>query len=69
MALQTTIRHPDMVRKLVLISTPFKRTGFYPDALKGMDQMGPEAAKFMKESPLSQLYPRRRLDEAVHKTG
>jgi pimeloyl-ACP methyl ester carboxylesterase len=56
-ALQTTIRHPDMVHKLVLVSTPFKRKGFYPDALKGMDQMGPEAAKFMKESPLSELYP------------
>jgi pimeloyl-ACP methyl ester carboxylesterase len=56
-ALQTTIRHPDMVRKLVLISTPFKRTGFFPEVLKDMGQMGPEAAKFMKESPLSQLYP------------
>jgi pimeloyl-ACP methyl ester carboxylesterase len=56
-ALQTAIRHPNMIRKLILISTPFKRNGFYPEVLTGMGQMGPEAARFMKESPLSQLYP------------
>ena len=56
-ALQTVIRHPDMVRKAVLISTSYKRTGFYPEVLRGMGQMGPDAAKNMKESPLSRLYP------------
>jgi pimeloyl-ACP methyl ester carboxylesterase len=56
-ALQTAIRHPDVVRKLVFISTPFKRDGFYPEVLENMAQMGPEAAKFMKQSPLYQLYP------------
>ena len=56
-ALQTAIRRPDVVRKLVLISTPFKRDGFYPEVLENMAQMGPEAAKFMKQSPLNQLYP------------
>jgi pimeloyl-ACP methyl ester carboxylesterase len=56
-ALQTTIRHPDMIRKLILVSTPFKRNGWYPEVQRGMGQMGPEAAKSMKGSPLSQLYP------------
>jgi pimeloyl-ACP methyl ester carboxylesterase len=56
-ALQTTLRHPNLVRRLVLISTPFKRQGFYPDVLENMAQMGPEAAKFMEQSPLNQLYP------------
>jgi pimeloyl-ACP methyl ester carboxylesterase len=56
-ALQTAIRHPDAVRKLVLISTPFKQQGFYPDVLANMAQMGPDAAKFMNQSPLYQLYP------------
>jgi pimeloyl-ACP methyl ester carboxylesterase len=56
-ALRTAIRHPDVVRKLVFISTPFKRDGFYPEVLENMAQMGPEAAKFMKQSPLYQLYP------------
>ena len=56
-ALQTVIRHPDLVRKLVLVSTPFKRQGFYPEVLENMAQIGPEAARFMDQSPLSQLYP------------
>src|SRR6185369_11234117 len=30
-ALQTAIRHPELVNNLVLVSTPFRRSGFYPD--------------------------------------
>lgn len=56
-ALQTAIRHPDLIRKLVLISTPFKRNGWYPEVLEGMAQMTPEAAKSMEQSPLSKIYP------------
>ena len=56
-ALQTAIRHPEMVRKLVIISTPARREGWYPEVLEGFDQMGPEAARYMKQSPLYQLYP------------
>ena len=56
-ALQTAIRHPEVVRKLVVISAPVKRDGFYPDALAGMAQMGPEAARFMKQSPIYRIYP------------
>jgi pimeloyl-ACP methyl ester carboxylesterase len=56
-ALQTAIRHPRSVRKLVVVSAPFKRDGFYPDVLAVMAQMGPAAGERMKQSPLSQLYP------------
>ena len=56
-ALQTAIHHPELLRKLVLVSTPFMRQGFYPEVLANMDQMGPEAARFMDQSPMSQLYP------------
>ena len=55
-ALQTAIRHPDRMRKLVLVSTPFKRNGWYPEVLAGMEQMGPEAAEPMKQTPMYQLY-------------
>ena len=55
-ALQTAIRHSDVVRKLVLVSTPFKRDGWYPEVLAGMAQMGPEAAEPMKQTPMYQLY-------------
>lgn len=56
-ALQTAIRHPESVRKLVVVSAPFKRNGWYPDVLANMAQMGPEAAGGMQHSPLSQIYP------------
>ena len=56
-ALQTAIRHPEMVHKLVLISTPARREGWYPEVLQSFDQMGPQAARYMDQSPLSQLYP------------
>src|SRR5260370_22021045 len=29
-ALRTAIKHPDVVERLVLVSTPFKNTGWYP---------------------------------------
>ena len=47
-ALQTAIRHPDSVRKLVVVSAPFKRDGFYPELLAAMGQIGPSAAEGMK---------------------
>jgi pimeloyl-ACP methyl ester carboxylesterase len=55
-ALRTAIQHPEVVRKLVLVSTPFRRDGWYPEVLAGMDQMGPAAAEPMKQTPMYQLY-------------
>ncbi len=56
-ALRTAIQHPELVRKLVVVSTTFRRDGWYPEVLTAMDQMGPQVAEGMKQSPLSQLYP------------
>ena len=56
-ALQTAIRHPELVRRLVVVSAPFKRDGFYPEILSAMAQMGPAAGEGMKKSPLAQMYP------------
>lgn len=55
-ALQTAIRHPDLVRKLALVSTPFKRDGWYPEVLAGMAQMGPQAAEPMKQTTMYPVY-------------
>jgi pimeloyl-ACP methyl ester carboxylesterase len=55
-ALQVAIRHPEVVRMLVLVSTPFERDGWYPEVLAGMGQMGPEAAEPMKETPIYYTY-------------
>ncbi len=55
-ALQTAIRHPEVVRKLVLVSTPFSHDGWYPDNLAAMAQMGPAAAEPMMATPMYQAY-------------
>ena len=57
-ALRTAIQHPDVVRKLVLVSTAFKKDGWYPEIRAGMAQMGPGAAEPMKQTPMYQLYAR-----------
>ncbi|WP_219722122.1 alpha/beta fold hydrolase [Deinococcus planocerae] len=54
-ALQTAIRHPGVVRKLVLVSTPFRRDGWYPEILAGQAQMA-HAAEPMKQTPMYQTY-------------
>src|SRR6266550_1419540 len=55
-ALQTAIRHPEVVRKLVVVSTPFRRSGFYPEILAQQGQVGAAAAEAMKQTPMYQLY-------------
>jgi pimeloyl-ACP methyl ester carboxylesterase len=55
-ALQTTIRHPELVGKLVVVSTAYKRDGWHTDVLAAMAQMGPAAAEQMKPSPIYKTY-------------
>jgi pimeloyl-ACP methyl ester carboxylesterase len=55
-SLQVAIRHPDVVRKLVLLATPCKRDGWYPEVLQGMSFMNAEAAKAMVGSPPHAAY-------------
>lgn len=55
--LQTAIRHPESVRKLVVVSAAFKRDGWYPEVLAVISQMGPVAAEQMKQSSVYKLYP------------
>ena len=55
-ALRTAIQHPDLVRKLVLVSTPFRRDGWYPEVLTGMDQTRAENAQMLEQTPMYQLY-------------
>jgi pimeloyl-ACP methyl ester carboxylesterase len=55
-SLQATIRHPEIVGKLVVVSTVFKRKGWYPEILAAMAQLGPAMAEKMKSSPLYKSY-------------
>ena len=55
-AVSVAIRHPEVVRKLVAVSFPYKRDGWYPEIRAGMSQMGAAAAEPMKQTPMYQLY-------------
>jgi len=55
-ALLTAIRHPELVGKLVLVSTPIRRSAFYPDILAQQGQVTAAAAEAMKQTPMYQLY-------------
>lgn len=55
-ALQTAIRHPALVRRLVIASTPFRRDGWFPQALAGMAALRPDNAAAMTGSLMYQFY-------------
>lgn len=55
-ALRTAIQHAALVRRVVLVSTPFKRDGWYPEMVAAFDQMGPEFAEPMKQTPFYETY-------------
>ena len=55
-ALRTAIQHSELVRKLVLVSTPCRRSGWYPEILKAMSESSPEKTEALKQSPMYQAY-------------
>ena len=55
-AFQLAIQHPEMVRRLVLLSAGYARDGFYPEMLKLQAQVGAGMADFMKETPMYKMY-------------
>lgn len=57
-AVQVAIRHPEVVRKLVLISAVFKRNAWYPENLAAMGVMNAEVAKTWIGSPMQEAYAR-----------
>ena len=57
-ALRTAVQHPARVRRLVLVSIPFRRDGSFPEVLAAMDAMGPELAEMIKQTPVYEHYAR-----------
>ena len=39
-AIRAAIQHPEKVRRLVVISSPYARSGWFPEAQRGMSQVG-----------------------------
>jgi pimeloyl-ACP methyl ester carboxylesterase len=54
----TAVQHPELVGRMVMVSTNIKRSAIYPDMLAQQEQVGPEAAEFMKDTPMYELYQR-----------
>ena len=57
-ALRTAIQHPTLVDRVVLVSTVFKRLGWYPEMVAGLDAMGPAMAEHLRQTPLYDTYAR-----------
>jgi pimeloyl-ACP methyl ester carboxylesterase len=55
-ALQTAIRRPQLVRKLVIVSAPCQSDGWYPAARAGMASVTAAVAKEWVGSPMHQAY-------------
>ena len=55
-AFQLAAQHPEMVRRLVLVSTPYAQDGFYPEMLPQQAQMSAAMADAMKETPIYKSY-------------
>lgn len=50
-AIRAGIRHPDKVRRLVVISSPYARSGWYPEAQRGMSHVSAAMAENMMQTP------------------
>jgi pimeloyl-ACP methyl ester carboxylesterase len=71
-ALQTAIRHPDVVDRLVVVSAAAKRAGFYPEVRTAFDHMDANAAQIgahMAQSPAAALYPEVNWENSFRKMG
>ena len=57
-ALRTAIQHPEAVDRVVLVSVPFSRDGWFPEIGAAMRQFTPEHGEAMKRSPMYATYAR-----------
>jgi len=55
-SLRAAIQHPDRFRRLVLVSTAFRRSGWFPEVLEGMSQVGSAGFEMMRHSPMYAAY-------------
>lgn len=63
-ALQTASRHPEVVRRLVIVSAAYQRTGWFPEVLEGMASMSVDAMsgipmhdEYLRISPQPERWP------------
>jgi len=54
-ALRTAIRHPGRVRRLVVVSATYARSGWYPEAQEGMAAVDASLAENLMQTPTGQF--------------
>jgi pimeloyl-ACP methyl ester carboxylesterase len=57
-ALRTAVQHPELVKRLILVSVAFRRDGWYREIVTAMSQVGAASAEPMKQTPMYQMYSR-----------
>src|SRR6184192_406089 len=55
-AFQFAAQHPEMVRRLTLVSTPYSQDGFYPEMLPQQAAVGAAMLEQMKGTPMYKSY-------------
>jgi pimeloyl-ACP methyl ester carboxylesterase len=55
-AFRLAVQHPEMVRRLVLLSTPYAQEGFYPEMLPQQAAISGAMVEQMKETPMYEAY-------------
>jgi pimeloyl-ACP methyl ester carboxylesterase len=72
-AIRTAIQHPNKVRRLVVISSPYARSGWFPETREGMSHVGASMTKAIMQTPtgkLSLAWPEpQRFPEFLDKLG
>src|SRR5215469_6153703 len=72
-AIRAAIQHPDKVRRLVVISSPHARSGWYPETQEGMSQVSAGLAENMMQTPtgkFSKQWPEpQRFPQFLNKMG
>jgi pimeloyl-ACP methyl ester carboxylesterase len=54
-AIRAAIQHPDKVRRLVVVSSPYAKSGWYPEAQEGMSHVGAAMAEPLMQTPTGKL--------------
>jgi len=55
-AFRLAVQHPDLVRRLAIVSAPYAQDGFYPEMLPQQAAVGAAMVEAMKPTPMYQSY-------------
>jgi pimeloyl-ACP methyl ester carboxylesterase len=71
-ALQTAIRHPKAVRRLIVVSQPMRHSAWFPEVRRAYEQMSvhaPQIAQNIQGGPIGTMYPEVDWERLLRKIG